>query len=321
MGAEAAAEMQVCLRELYELSEADEANLLEHIFTSGWDQGCLLQLEDGEAVPDLSPQRIEALLEVVEGRARVHPEGGGADPFEEQPLAAEAPPDDGSGLVLLSQRCDLIKPIAVEPLVEVAGARCCTDPELLADARRHASAQHVLLADLDEGRGWLLDLRTVGHIPKHWLGDRDPSQLLPAGRSRRRFAERVGDRRSRIPVPASVVRDFQGPLRGWLYRGAERNVLCSHFSDLLLLPCEDGWALIAVPGEGKALAAAETAFDDLFRRIAGRVDPFPLSEDHSDVIPLEQLPVADFFAAYRLDLAHVTFGSKSAGGDHPEPVL
>jgi hypothetical protein len=321
VSAEAAAEMQVCLRELSELSEAEEVDLLSHIFTSGWDQGCLLDLEGGAPVPDLSPQRIETLLEVVEGRPRVHPEGGVADPFEEAPLAAEAPPEDGSGLVLLSQRCDLIKSIAVEPLVEVAGASCCSDPELLADARRHSSAQHVLLADLDEERGWLLDLRTAGHIPKHWLAGRAPSQLLPPGRSRRRFAERVGDRRSRIPVPASVVRGFQSPLRGWLYKGVERNTLCSHFSDLLLLQFDDAWGLIAVPGEGKSLAAAEAAFDDLFAQIAERVGAFPLSEDHSDVIPLEQLSVADFHDAYRLDLAHVTYGSKSAGGDHAEPAL
>jgi hypothetical protein len=163
VSAEAAAEMQPCLRELYELSQAEEKVLLDHIFTSGWDQGCLVDLEGDAGPPDLSPERIEALLKVVEGRPRVHPEDGIADPFEEKPLAAEVPPEDGSGLVLLSQRCDLIKPIATEPLIEVAGASCCTDPELLADARRHSSAQHVLLADLDEERGWLLDLRTTGH--------------------------------------------------------------------------------------------------------------------------------------------------------------
>jgi hypothetical protein len=321
VSAEAAAELQAGLRELCELSQAEEADLLSHIFASGWDQGCLVDLEGGAALPDLSPQRIEALLEVIEGRPRVHPEGDIADPFEEEPLAAVVPPEDGSGLVLLSQRCDLIKPIAVEPLIEVAGASCCTDPELLANARRYSSTQHVLLADLDEERGWLLDLRTAGHIPKHWLSGRSPSQLLPPGRSRRRFAERVGDRRSRIPVPASVVRDFQSPLRGWLYKGAERNALCAHFSDLLLLQFDDVWGLIAVPGEGKTLDAAEAAFDDLFPRIAERVDPFPLSEDHSDVIPLEQLSVADFYDAYRLDFAQVTFGSKSADGGHAEPAL
>jgi hypothetical protein len=84
-----------------------------------------VDLEGGVALPDLTPQRIEALLKVVEGRTRVHPEEGIADPFENEPLAAEA--------------------------------------------------------DLDEERGWLLDLRTAGHIPKHWLGGRSPSQLLPLG--------------------------------------------------------------------------------------------------------------------------------------------
>lgn len=55
--------MPACLRELHQLSEAEEADLLNHIFTSGWDQGCLLKMEGDMPVPDLSPQRIEALLE------------------------------------------------------------------------------------------------------------------------------------------------------------------------------------------------------------------------------------------------------------------
>ncbi|HSC20432.1 MAG TPA: hypothetical protein VLC07_01765, partial [Solirubrobacterales bacterium] len=170
--------------------------------------------------------------------------------------------------------------------------------------------------------GWVADLRTAGHIPKHWLGGRDPYQLLPAGTARRRFARQIGERRSRTPVPAALAEGVQRPLRGWLYKGAERNALCSHFSDLLLLPVGDGsWALIAILGEGKDLGEAEEAFDRLFAQIAERVGEFPLSEDHSDVLPPEQLSVADFNDAYRLDLSQVTFSSRSAGGGHAEPAL
>src|SRR5436190_23877431 len=44
VSAESAAELQACLRELCELSQAEEADLLSHIFASGWDQGCLVDL-------------------------------------------------------------------------------------------------------------------------------------------------------------------------------------------------------------------------------------------------------------------------------------
>lgn len=315
-------EMPLCLRELCELSEGAESELLTHILISGWDQGCFLRPQGGGPVPGLSPERIATLLEVVEGRPQLHPEDGTDDPFEDNPLPAKLPRDADPGLVVLSQRCDLVKPIAAEPLVEVAAATCSTDPELLSAVRRSSSAQHVHLADIEANRGWVTDLRTTGHIPKHWLASREPVQLLKPGLLRRRFAQRIGERRSRTPVPTSVVRDFQRPLRNWLYKGAERNALCAHFSDLFLLPLEDGrFSLLAIPGEGCDLAAAELAFDRLFAAIDERVGSFPLSEDHSDVVPLEQFSLADYHAAYRLDLANVTYGSKSAGAGHAEPRL
>ena len=322
MSTEIAAEMPACLLELSELSEDEEAELLADILTNGWDQGCFLSLGGGSPPPDLSPQRIEALLANLAHRPRPHPEGEIADPFEEEPLAQSLPEDDAAGLVVLSQRCDLIKPIAGEPLIEVASATCSEDAGLLAAARNGSSSQVVHLADVEPEAGWVADLRTAGHIPKHWLRDCRPSQLLPAGAHRRRFARRVGARRSRAAVPASLVEGVQRPLRGWLYKSAARNALCAHFSDLLLLPVGDGsWSLIAVPAPGRKLREAEDAFDQLFALIAERVSPFPLSEDHSDVVPMEQLTVAAYHDAFPLDLAHVTYGSRSEGGGHADPCL
>lgn len=320
MSAEPTIELAPCLQGLCDLSEDEEAELLADILTSGWDQGCFLRLDGGSPLPDLSPERIRELLASVEGRPRVHPEGEVADPFESAPLEERLPGDRAPGLVVLSQRCDLIKPIALEPLVEVASATCCEDEALLSSARNNSSAQFVYLADAEEA-GWVADMRTAGHVPKQWLGGREPVQLLPAGLARRRFAQRIGERRSRIPVPAAVADGVQRPLRDWLYRGSERRALCSFFSDLLLLPVEDGWALLAILGEGKNLSEAEAAFDRLFAQIAERVAPFPLSEDESEVLPLEQLTMVDHYEAYRIDLANVTYGSKSAAGGQAAPAL
>lgn len=321
MSAEPTTGIAPCLQELCDLSEGEEAELLADILTRGWDQGCFLRLDGGSPPPELSPERLAALLASVADRPRVHPEDEIADPFESDPLPERQPGDRDPGLVVLSQRCDLIKPIGVEPLVEVASATCSEEKGELAGARNSASTHLVHLADAEEDAAWIADMRTAGHIPKHWLGGREPMQLLAPGRVRRRFAQRIGERRSRIPVPAAVVAGIQRPLRDWLYKGAARNTLCSHFSDLLVLEVPgERWALIAILGDGKDLAEAEAAFDDLFAQIAARVDPFPLDEDYSDVITLDQLTMKDYYEAYRLDLSNVTYGSKSAAADHAPPT-
>ncbi|HSC20475.1 MAG TPA: hypothetical protein VLC07_01990, partial [Solirubrobacterales bacterium] len=153
MSAEAASEMPACLDELCGLSEDTEAGLLADILTRGWDQGCFLRIDGGTPLPELSPERIEALLAIVEGRARPHPEAEVIDPFEAEPLADRLPDGEAPGLVVISQRCDLIKPIAAEPLVEVASAKHSGDKELLSGARNNASSQFVHLADQEDGSG------------------------------------------------------------------------------------------------------------------------------------------------------------------------
>lgn len=316
-----AVELPCCLNELIGLAEEGERSLLEKVFSEGWDQGCLIIGSTELRPPGLAPHTIDALLAQVASRSSIHPAGLVADPFEDDPVPQLIPEGEHTGLVVLSQRCDVIKPLCTEPLVEVALAHRSKDDELLAAARSGSSACYLHLSDVGEKEGWLVDLRTRGHVPKHWLAERTPAQLLAVGPSRRRFALRLGERSSRVPVPTAIVDEFQNKLRGWLYSSATRREQCAHFSDLLLLPAEDGsWAVIAILGEGKDADQAMLSFDALLGRIVERVDPFPVSVEYSGVLRPEELAYADYLAAYRLDFKKVTYGSKSAGTDQAEPA-
>lgn len=169
---------------------------------------------------------------------------------------------------------------------------------------------------------WIVDLRTRGLLPKHWLRGRTPAHLLAPGRARRRFAARLGERNSRIPVPTEIVEGFQGKLRGWLYSSATRRSQCAHFSELLLLENEDrSWAVLAILGEGKDADRAIVDFDVLLGAIVERVGDFPVSSEYSGVLRADELSHADFQDAYKLDFRRVTYGSKSRGMAHAEPVL
>lgn len=318
-----ASELPSCLHELIDLAAEDEQGLLREIFTGGWDQGCLITDSADLRAPELAPHTIKELLERVAGRAHFHPAEDSADPFEREPMP-QLIPDEDSGLLVLSQRCDLLKPLRAEPLVEVAIAHRSTEAELVSAARQGGSVCHLHLADHGEepDGAWLVDLRTRGHLPKHWLQGREPAHLLAPGRPRRRFAARLGERNSRIPVPTEIVDRFQGRLRGWLYSSAARRAQSAHFSDLLLLETVDeAWAVIAILGEGKDADRAITDFDALLGAIVERVDDFPISSEYSGVLRPEELSHADFLAAHKLDFKRVTYGSKSGDSSQAEPAL
>lgn len=314
-----AGELPCCLEELISLAEEDERSLLERILADGWDQGCLIVGSAELRPPGLTPHAIDKLLARVAGRRSIHPAGRVTDPFEDEPAPQVIPDKEQAGLLILSQRCDIIKPLCIEPLIEVALAHRSADDELLAAARHGGSACYLHLSDVGEGEGWLVDLRTRGHLPKHWLADMAPAQLLAPGRQRRRFALRLGERSSRIPIPTAIVDECQNKLRGWLYSSATRREQCAHFSDFLLLQAEEGsWAMIALLGEGKDADQAVVDFDSLLEKIVERVDPFPVSVQYSGVLRPEELAYADYLAAYPLDLKKVTYGSRSAGTGQAE---
>lgn len=305
-------ELPTSLEKLLSLDAKAEGELLNQILTSGWDQGCLLELGDGVQLPATSPPAIRLLLERLDGREARYPSEGLADPFETEPLAQGNPGEREEGYLILSQRCDLIKGIATEPLVSVGLAFRCDRASLVSAARAGSSATHLYLCNVGHGEAWLLDLRSLGYVPKTWLSDRDPIHLIEPGLARRRFGRGLGARSSRAPLPTELVDRVQNPLRDWLYKGAERRALCEPFSEFLLIEGPDGWGFLAILGEGEDADAAVERFDRLFEQIDAKLDDFPFDKDASDVIRLDQLSAADYFTAHRLDLDRVTYGSKAS---------
>ena len=313
---QAEAELPSSFETLLSLDGDAEGELLDHILASGWEQGCLLDLGDGLRPPAFSPGAIRLLLDRLDGREARYPSG--ADPFEAKPLTQSDPGEREEGYLVVSQRCDLIKGIATEPLVSVGYAFRCQPGSLVSAARARTSATHLYLCDVSDGNAWLLDLRSLGYVPKTWLSERAPIHLIEPGLARRRFARDLGARSSRAPLPAELVDCVQNPLRDWLYNAAKRRELCEPFSEFLLIDGDDGWGLLAILGEGQDADVAAEKFDQLFKQIDTKLDDFPFDKDASDVLRLDQLNAADYLTAHRLDLDRVTYGSRSTEA-HSEP--
>jgi hypothetical protein len=313
-------ELPAALVELLELDPDAEQKLLEEILERGWDQGCLLSLPLESEPSSFSPAHVKDLTGRLATREAAYP--AVPDPFEGEPLACGDPGDLTEGYLVLTQRCDLIKGIATEPFVAIGRAFRSSDPALNSSARARTSATHLHLSDAADGEAWLLDLRAQWQVPKTWLSEAEPIHLIEPGLPRRRFARGLGNRSARAPVPTEIVDGLQRPLRDWLYQSAGRRGLCEPFCDLLLLQTPGGeWALLGVYDTDVDAELATEKFDGLFGAIRGKVPSFPLSEEDSDAIRIDQISAADFLSAHRLDLDKVSLGSKSAAGSQAEPRL
>lgn len=299
------------------VDSSDELALLSRILTKGIDQGCLLRISDDDSLA-FRPHQIATLLEDLSSRPAVdHAETATSDPFEKECAPQSLPETDEPGVVVLTQRCDLVKPIADEPLVEVAVGFHTTDNTLISVAKR-GSVQHLHLTDTETG-AWLVDLRTKGYIPKPLIGDLEHWQLLPDLRARRRFATRLGARSSRDALPARLVAGFQAHLRGWLDDSQKRRNLCEHFSDFLIHESKkpDEWVLLGLVGstEKGAIEQADSAFEELLdiirKRLAKRGSTLKLAEESSAVSP-KDMSVHTYFNAYKLDFNNISYGMESA---------
>jgi hypothetical protein len=107
------------LRSVLEAGPEDEQQTLDRILTAGIDQGWFLRAsEDKLVIP--SPAESQHLHRLAAKREAVRPTA--QDPWATGSPPARAIPGTGSGWVVLTQRCDLIRSYRLEPLVEVARA-------------------------------------------------------------------------------------------------------------------------------------------------------------------------------------------------------
>lgn len=310
-------ELPEALRELVDLDEQSEREILDRILRGGWDLGAVFSLVGDRTPPPLSPTCIWVLHEKLGSRPALYPDG--PDPFEAEPPPRGHHPDASDAYIVLNQRCDLIKGIAKEPLVKVAPARPIADRDLAASIANRTNATHAFLERDADGRVWASDLRMSGYVPKTWLKDPSPHFPLAPGWPRRRLGLEVAGRYSRAPVPTHVVEGLQRPVQR-LYKQPDFRDCTELFSELIVLPDDNGrWQLIAVTDMGVDADEAAKDFDVMLGLILGEIGDFPLDRDGSDALRVDELSVADYFASFTLDMSRITYGQKASQTAQAEP--
>jgi len=141
-------------------TEEQELEVLHEILRSGIDQGWFLRPSLDELLwPE--PRQVEQFFDLLSGRPNVRLTEG--DPWALTSPSVEPMPGEEPGWVVLTQRCDLVRPFRAEPVVEVARARRVEGTD--ATAAKTNSPRLVAFREDDEGTTWAADLRQRAWIP------------------------------------------------------------------------------------------------------------------------------------------------------------
>lgn len=165
------------------MDEATEEALRARILRQGWEQGCALTARTDLFLADLrAPITAEAeataAIEGAKGRGVVH--------FDHQPSA---------GMVIVSQRCDLVAALDDEPLCEAIPLFYVPKDENLPGPN---SARRFLI---DPDRRLVADQSRRLSFEKTLLPDRDAQQLLTSPAKQQSFRAWSARRASRVPLP------------------------------------------------------------------------------------------------------------------------
>lgn len=312
------------LKAYKQYDEEQEQALLDRILAAGWDQGCWLR-----AAPDrlatLDPAETSALFAELEKRAG-GPYGSGSDPYPDG-RPHEAIRGKKSCLVVTSQRCDLLAPFRHEPFVELARAEWVDDAERIRQAWRRSYREYPV--DPTSPAGFMVDLRTRYYLPKFEL-DREPkleprqallidTDDLPM---RRRFADRLGYRSSRLAVPTEYATTVRKELERIVKNDPEADEL---FHDILIDPAGTSLPRLVFTVRVSADASEKDAADRVDRadrRLFEVLDALPkkclqllapLDDEPHQVIPLDQLTVAVWRRSWKVDVDHLTWGGDGGG--------
>jgi hypothetical protein len=275
----------------------------------GFEQGCVLPLDARRfVVNDVEAEQLSSAWTKLDAKARER-----CLQLERQvePGLPQGELDGvGSGFIILTQQCDLVREPKQEPTVEVAriSAREAKGTSTLRSLRSWRqlviAEQHGQALVADSRRRVLLDKRCLHHYP--------PVQALPDdGRERRRFAWWAGARYFRRPVPTDLYERVEAPLRSALEDDA---ILAIADRFLMFIVDEldpDRPRLIGLFEEEESREEMEAAMNELFEKVAF----VGLSEDDCDAQPIGQASIAFFLGSrsYALDLEG--FSSE----DSPEP--
>ena len=303
---------------LCDAAAEDEVAVLDAILTTGVDQGWFLRPDPADLIVD--PTVIDQIHDEAATRSPARPSK--ADPWATGGPPADPIPGDEPGWVVLTQRCDLVRAYAVEPLVELAPAFVITDAN---DARaaRLNSSRFVAITDLDKSSCWAVDLRRRAWLPKDRLVTQSTLvQPLPSDRARKRFRLRLGQRYWRDPVPDDLVETLQRPLRDAFANSSERVARMANFIGLWgeRVP-PDKVLVVAVFADKMKRGDAEADWEEVVKILAKRKpEAAALLDEDSNAYHVDDLSLGQSLDMFKFDLDELTYGKK-ASTEQAEPAL
>jgi hypothetical protein len=262
-------------------------------------------LETGRFYDTLA-QRDEVRLEVAD------PWATGAPPV--QSISGLEP-----GWVVLTQRCDLVRSYATEPLVEMA--RAAPLAGMAAASAKANSPRLIAFADANPDGVWAADLRQRASLPKALLLEQP--DLVPAidgDRARKRFRLRLGQRYWRDPVPDDLVDALQRPLRDAVKGSTARIATLRNFSMLLGQRSPGGRVLVlAVAEEGRETEAESDWLElmEMLRRRAAEAHAL-IDAEESGVYSPDDIPLGLWLDCFKFDFDELTY-CRRADDEHAEP--
>jgi hypothetical protein len=290
------------------LGEHDEVEVLDNILTGGYDQGCFLRPDELDMLPAGELTATDAVFAALDAR-QLRPQASMDDPFEHHALAAQALDEVAPGYVVITQRCDLVRPLVTEPFAELAAVEVVRDKDAIAVAKRN-SPRSIFVAEHPEG-AWVADLRRRAVLAKDRLPAYPALQLVEAGEPHKRLKLRVGQRYSRDALPTDLVARLQQPLVDLLRKPSHMKKVAP-FSEFLVFRKGDQVEIVAVFPHTVDQRTAEDAWEALEGVMPQEL--FDLIHESSGAVSVTQLNFYRFFSGWKLDLDEVTYHRKAGPG-------
>jgi hypothetical protein len=295
------------------MDKSAEVELLNAILVGGYDQGCFLRPGDAALLP-LAPAVTTAVMTAMAERD-IKAEPTADDPFEGTRLLTGEIVGDGPGFVVLTQRCDLVRGLMLEPFVELAHVERTANEDLISQAKRN-SPRFIHLADCPDATAWVADLRQRAVLAKDHLAELPSVQPLVDEVAYRRFKLRVGQRYSRDALPTRLVRDVQRPLQQFFRKPANMG-LAAVFTEFLVFEKDGQAQVVPIIGPGEDRHQAEDAWADIESRLPA--DLVTHMHDASNPLPIEDVNFWRYLTGWKLDLDEVTYHRKA--GDQQSPTV
>lgn len=309
-------ELPPALEALLACSEEREREALDKILTDGHDQGWVLS-DCADDVLTVTPAQAETLHRRADQRARTEPSV--SDPWSEQPPSALPIPDAAEHWAILTQRCDLVRSIAVEPLIEIA--RVVKLESGAAAAAKTNSPRLVFLTDAADGSVWAADLRQRAFMSKLSVLSMTATPAVAGARAQKRFRLRLGQRYWRDPVPDDLVESLQRPLINAVRTSRTRIARFENFSMWLGLRGESGVVVIAVAQEDRKAGAEEDwgAVVNLLSEKAPQAVEL-LDLDESGVFTADDVPLSLWLDTFKFDFDELTYARRAADSSAEPPA-